>query len=56
MNKKTYSAPIVHVELVEIVFPLALSGAEQSNMGTHTNKEIDADNALAPRRRWHSDW
>ena len=56
MNKKAYSAPMICVELVEIVAPLALSGAEQSNMGTHMNQEIDAGNALAPGWFWHQNW
>lgn len=55
-QKKTYSAPCIHVQLVEFSAPLALSGAEQSNMGTHTNKDIDAGNALSPGMSWRRGW
>lgn len=47
-KKKAYSTPTVRVVPVEIITPLALSGGEQNNMGTHTDEDIDAGGALAP--------
>ena len=56
MNKKVYSAPISRIVPVEIITPLALSGAEQNNMDTHLNEDIDAGNALVPGWFWHPNW
>ena len=55
-NKKAYSAPAVCVVPVEIITPLALSGGEQNNMGTHTDEDIDAGGALAPGLFGRPNW
>lgn len=52
MKKRKYTAPRMEEMQMNAVNILAMSGAEQMDMGVFPSKEEDASNALANPFRW----